>query len=805
MNRAFQTLNGLFVRNAVQLAKDTMQLELSPSDPETTDFLRHTYKLGVDDAFKVEVPIDFLEKMVPAEEIGNLAHKLALLPGNSINLKITPTRDERGFDVIDAELDASHIVVGNEDSGFRPTVRFHRVFRQCVKDTAAHFAFDHIQRFLGENNGALVPSAEVVKPLTRNQKHLIKTLSPYTAGFCDSPTKMRDQGHASFKGDFLTIEQRACSFTEVLKAEQAFGEEMPNSPVYGKVTLMDIIGMQPDNKWLDAAGGKLDRVLGRSQTMDAVVGMLDNYVQTKLSSRIGDKINQRLGRKLTVEQLKEVESKFADFMETIQAECERFMAPLNDFRRSIGAEREVKPGAGLAVLHHLGKNNPWNSSQFFKLEDGTQLDFTTELAQLVADQGFGAELPQADVKGASKAVVMSYIAQDLLTGYWGISNPIPCMAAIQALHKENEQRVTDRFTKSKTPRSNQQEIYQHFTRARSLLTETVADYLDMAGQTDPSLGQTLPPKSMMNRLMLRNGSIAEVTRSRGILLRSSSALFRNSSISAEKVNTLLTESVMLTGRSIDDYHREVRFLEEAYNMTQGEAAVTLLLHEAIEQNNTALAEKLDEFGEKNIPDFKKHLEASLFSRVRPRALTVSGLAQMVADSPEHVVIALSAEAEAKAETANSKSSAVATAAMRVLQQSLRKSMEFYRTSLPSSLEFKNLEGFVYSGPQAAKMVSEIVEQQTEQSLVDFFRLAAVPDPERRDRLMTAHLADLAERTSRSREAVEIEADARCYPAGRSPKRRIQEMLRNALNKAIMGRGGNSSLDPHIFAVPSPSG
>jgi hypothetical protein len=62
-------------------------------------------------------------------------------------------------------------------------------------------------------------------------------------------------------------------------------------------------------------------------------------------------------------------------------------------------------------------------------------------------------------------------------------------------------------------------------------------------------------------------------------------------------------------------------------------------------------------------------------------------------------------------------------------------------------------------------------------------------------------ATLAERAEQSKDALKIEADARCYPSGRSPKRVARDLLAEALNKAILG-SGKFEMDPYTFAPPS---
>jgi hypothetical protein len=174
---------------------------------------------------------------------------------------------------------------------------------------------------------------------------------------------------------------------------------------------------------------------------------------------------------------------------------------------------------------------------------------------------------------------------------------------------------------------------------------------------------------------------------------------------------------------------------------------------------------------------------------------------MSSDSPEDVVKALNPNARVAGEHASSKAAAVASAAMKSLHSTLTRSLDFFKTSLPSSIEFKNIESSVYSGPQSAKIVSEIVEEKTEDALADYFRLACVPDPEKREQSMNAHSAALAERAERSKDAVEIEADAKCYPAGRSPKRAARELLMDAFHKALTGHT-QLEIDPYAFAPPS---
>ena len=68
----------MFVRNATALGRDVLRLELSPSDNEARDFLKHLHRLGDSDGFVVEMPVDMLESMISPDEFGSREHKIAL-------------------------------------------------------------------------------------------------------------------------------------------------------------------------------------------------------------------------------------------------------------------------------------------------------------------------------------------------------------------------------------------------------------------------------------------------------------------------------------------------------------------------------------------------------------------------------------------------------------------------------------------------------------------------------------------------------------------------------------------------------
>jgi hypothetical protein len=129
-------------------------------------------------------------------------------------------------------------------------------------------------------------------------------------------------------------------------------------------------------------------------------------------------------------------------------------------------------------------------------------------------------------------------------------------------------------------------------------------------------------------------------------------------------------------------------------------------------------------------------------------------------------------------------------------------LEFYRQSLPSAIELNNIEGPLYNGPQSFKMMEELAEEGMEDGMLDFCRLSSIRDGAQREQAMNAHAANLVETTLRSKAAVEIEADSKCYPGGMSPRRHAKQLLKDAINKAVMGFKGDGQIDPHTFAAPA---
>ena len=152
--------------------------------------------------------------------------------------------------------------------------------------------------------------------------------------------------------------------------------------------------------------------------------------------------------------------------------------------------------------------------------------------------------------------------------------------------------------------------------------------------------------------------------------------------------------------------------------------------------------------------------------------------------------------------ANAKASIISSAAMGVLKNTLRRLLAFYRQSLPSSIELNNIEGPLYNGPQSFKMVEELAEEGMEDGILDLLQ-AFLHSRWRPTRAChECSFCQFSETSSRSKAAVEIEADSKCYPGGMSPRRHARQLLKDAINKAIMGFKGDGQIDPHVFAPPS---
>jgi hypothetical protein len=796
-SKEIHSLRGLWVRNAALVDKK-IRLELSPSDKDIQSFLAHIHKLDDSGGFEIDVDPAMLEHIIPPDEVGTKEHKLAMLPGNCIDLTVVLDENHELI-AVDGNHDASHTLSGDEKTGLRPTPKLSRLLRGHVRDMSRGFSFNHIRGFFRETNGGLVPNDET-QPLKAHQKAMVRILTPYCKPFCSDASKVRQLKVSGLEGDYLGVEQRIDSIQGILDAEEDFGKQRPSSPIYGKVTLSDVLGAVADNSWEESSRQYLNATL-KNTRLGYAVSALDNHIKAKLTPTIVDHMSKTCGKTFTPGQKQEVSREFQRFMGILIDAGQKRLDPLRKFCDSVGQVSDSTPEHGLAILNHLAGLSRINPTVEFKLADGTKLDFSAEMKKLFADpRTFGAPLENLpkNVQQAANAALLHYMSREMLSAYWEISNPSPSADSMDALLKETEQKVVARFTKRKDPVSNPGEFYQAFVNGRNLLLHQMDEYL---GPT-PDKGILAPPKSLNHRLMERSAGVNDVTRSRGLLLNSACTIFRKENIPDEAVNVLLREGYLLMGSPADACNGEVEYVMKAYGKSRSEAAYALLLHAAIEQHNVQLAQKLQEFGENNVKDFKQKLEDELDSRVRARTLNVATLGKRIADSPSEIYKALNPKAEVRCELANAKASIISSAAMGVLKNTLRRSLEFYRQSLPSSIELNNIEGPLYNGPQSFKMIEELAEEGMEDGILDFCRLSSIRDGAQREHAMNAHSANLAETASRSKAAVEIEADSKCYPGGMSPRRHAKQLLKDAINKAIMGFKGDGQIDPHVFAPPS---
>jgi len=796
-SKEIHSLRGLWVRNAALVDKK-IRLELSPSDKDIQSFLAHIHKLDDSGGFEIDVDPAMLEHIIPPDEVGTREHKLAMLPGNCIDLTVVLDENHELI-AVDGNHDASHTLSGDEKTGLRPTPKLSRLLRGHVRDMSRGFSFNHIRGFFRETNGGLVPNDET-QPLKAHQKAMVRILTPYCKPFCSDASKVRQLKVSGLEGDYLGVEQRIDSIQGILDAEEDFGKQRPSSPIYGKVTLSDVLGAVADNSWEESSRQYLNATL-KNTRLGYAVSALDNHIKAKLTPTIVDHMSKTCGKTFTPGQKQEVSREFQRFMGMLIDAGQKRLDPLRKFCDSVGQVSDSTPEHGLAILNHLAGLSRINPTVEFKLADGTKLDFSAEMKKLFADpRTFGAPLENLpkNVQQAANAALLHYMSREMLSAYWEISNPSPSADSMDALLKETEQKVVARFTKRKDPVSNPGEFYQAFVNGRNLLLHQMDEYL---GPT-PDKGILAPPKSLNHRLMERSAGVNDVTRSRGLLLNSACTIFRKENIPDEAVNVLLREGYLLMGSPADACNGEVEYVMKAYGKSRSEAAYALLLHAAIEQHNVQLAQKLQEFGENNVKDFKQKLEDELDSRVRARTLNVATLGKRIADSPSEIYKALNPKAEVRCELANAKASIISSAAMGVLKNTLRRSLEFYRQSLPSSIELNNIEGPLYNGPQSFKMIEELAEEGMEDGILDFCRLSSIRDGAQREHAMNAHSANLAETASRSKAAVEIEADSKCYPGGMSPRRHAKQLLKDAINKAVMGFKGDGQIDPHVFAPPS---
>ena len=789
-------LNGLWVRNA-SIFDDTIRLELSPSTEDSTNYLRHLNKLDASGSFEVDIPLEMFEKLIAPDEVGTREHKIAMLPGNCIDLKVK-LDENNDLLPVDGGHDASYILSGDEKTGFRPTTRFTRLFRTYTSQLAKAHVFSRVRDFFKNTNGALVPQ-DASQALLPHQKDMIRILTPYSKHFCDDPSKVRTLNVSALNGNFLGVEQRLNSVLDVLETEETFSKLPSSSPLFGKVTLTDVLGTPADNTWEVESRKDLDATL-RNTRLSYAVTSLDNHVKGKLIPNIAEQMSKALGKPLTNEQREEVSAEFNRFLAQLTDASQKRLEPLRNFCSLTGQVNQNTPEIGLAVLNHLADLNRAKTPEVYALKDGTKLDFSQAISKMFADpRTFGAPLDTdpKHVKQAANSVLLNYVSRELSSAYWGITSPTPGADSIDALLNVNKFKASEHFTNRKNPVSDVDNHYNSFIAARNLLINQVEEY---SGYSNDKTILT-PPKQMLHRFMEKSAGNADVTRSRGLLLSTACMMFRKPDlVPDEKVDALLREGDLLTGKAPGNFADCVKHVMQAYDKSKAEATFAVLLHESISTHNVQLGQRLQQFGEDCIPDFKNKLEQSLDSQVRARSLTVETLGKRASESPEEVYTALNPRAKGECELAYAKVTVVSSAAMRVLNDTLRRSFGHLANDMSGSLELNNIETPVFNGSQSRKMLDEVIHTAYDEEILEYFNLASIRDPKAREQAMNGHMVKLGGNVEKSKAAVEIEADSKCYPSGQSPRRQAKALLKDAFNKAIMGKG-TGEIDAHMFAPP----
>jgi hypothetical protein len=596
------SLNNLAVRNA-SIFDDRVHLELSPSTPEVVKYLSHINKLDASGCFSIDVPVDMFERLVGAEEMGTRDHKLAQLPSNFIDLRVKLNNDN-DLEFVDGAHDASHVLASDEKSGFKPTPAFVRGYKGLTKLLARAQVFSGIQSFFKNGNGALVP-ADATQPLAGYQRNLVQILTPYSKHFCDDPSKVRELKVSKVEGRYLGVEQRMNSIMEIVDLEESFAGRNAASPLYGKVTLPDVLGNPQDQTWEVESRRHLDSTLRNSRLTYAVSSM-DDHIKSKLIPNISEHMSKALSRQLNPAQKAEVSAEFSRFMANIVDASQKRLEPLRKFERMMGHTNEVSPELGLAVLNHLADLNRMKTPIEYQLSDGTKLDFSSALNKLFADpRTFGAPIDNDPklIKQAANSVLLNYVSRELSSTYWGITAPTLGMDSIDAILNVNKFKASEHFSVGQTKVADVEAFFDSFSEARNLLVNQVEEYSGYA--LDKSM--VTPPKQLLHKFLERSAGNADVTHSRGLLLRTACELFKAAPVPDDKIEALLREGDMLSGKPPGTFAEGVKHVTQAYNKTKPEAAYSLLLHEAIAQHNVQLAAKLQQFGEDTFPDFKNLL------------------------------------------------------------------------------------------------------------------------------------------------------------------------------------------------------
>ena len=154
----------------------------------------------------------------------------------------------------------------------------------------------------------------------------MRILTPYSKPFCDDASKVRQLKVAGFEGDFMGVEQRVDSINGILETEEDFARQKPSSPIYGKVTLSDVLGTAADNSWEEFSKENLNATL-KNTRLGYAVNALDDHIKTKLSPTIVDHMAKVCGKRFSQDQREEVAREFRRFMATLIDASQKRMEP----------------------------------------------------------------------------------------------------------------------------------------------------------------------------------------------------------------------------------------------------------------------------------------------------------------------------------------------------------------------------------------------------------------------------------------------------------------------------------------------
>lgn len=804
------SLKGMQVREATLLprrdpsGKDAIRLVLTPADKDEISFFESQDLLDESGAVRanpnspagIEVPLTMLESLISPDETGTPAHKVAMLRNTFVKLQASYT-PEFGLMIEAGANDTAHRISGNSAHDMRPTLNLERKFGAHIRQEAESFWFTRIRGLFQPNHGSLLPKLEDGKKLTAWQRDVLKIVSPYSNALCSSPDKAKVPGQAKMTGDYLTLDQRSNTLAQVLEME-SFCANLPNNEaLHGHVTLAEMLGSPTDTTWSEMSNRKLDEIMRRDDRLATAPDNLGAHAEkmTQLGS-VASNLEKLTGQTLTDEQKKETRELFNQFLLDITAKSEGHFKPIQTFCSSLGIPpTSSTKQTGLAILHHVAslKSFDSNPDKEYRLKDGTPLDFSSLMTKAVADSRiFGEKLPNLKTtQQAAAAAVLFQISETTLHAYW----EQPPMVSAQSLHKLaklTERDIVDHLMTSKRGHKNPTAFTKTFLDARNLMQSQVELFLASAAE-DENL--TPPPKSMTARLMACSDGRPDVTQSRGLLLRTAvRTIYSKANIADEQVDSLLHEAANLSSKPNNNYKEQVNYLSQTYGMNRAEAAVTLLMADAIQDNNFVLMQKLDTFGEGSVGKDAYHqkMEAALDTPLRAQNLSIYDLSRQLSASPDSLVKAIDPASEADAQMANIKASMVAKAAMGHIEQQLLKTAPTYNGTLRNSLTYRNMESPIMTGTLGVKFVDEQIHQGFTSALDSFLRISAIRDSGAREQRLLAEGAALKDATTTARNNVEAEAE-RCYPHGRSPKKAALDLLKQGMQKAFMGVGGGGEI------------